>query len=151
MALVPGSRSKFGNWTTVPSLYSWNVAECDVKPQPNQTILQRYIHHFISECVITVGSGSISYCDHIEHLTIRQLYLYGWFPEIQCLSLSSMCNIKWCLLCSSFITLQASDLHLSIQNNPRGYCNLVSDLGFVLQIDRSSFETYLLPTYERFP
>ena len=31
---VPGSRSKFGNWTTLPSLYSWNIAECDVKPQP---------------------------------------------------------------------------------------------------------------------
>ena len=31
---VPGSRSKFGKWTTVPSLYSWNIAECDVKPQP---------------------------------------------------------------------------------------------------------------------
>ena len=31
---VPGSRSKFGNWTTVPSLYSWNIAECDIKPQP---------------------------------------------------------------------------------------------------------------------
>ena len=31
---VPGSRSKFGNLTTVPSLYSWNVAKCDVKPQP---------------------------------------------------------------------------------------------------------------------
>ena len=31
---VPDSRSKFGNWTTVPSLYSRNIAECDVKPQP---------------------------------------------------------------------------------------------------------------------
>ena len=30
---VPGSRTKFGNWTSVPSLYSWNIAECDVKPQ----------------------------------------------------------------------------------------------------------------------
>ena len=30
---VPGSRSKFGNWTSVPSLYSWNIAKCDVKPQ----------------------------------------------------------------------------------------------------------------------
>ena len=33
MAWVPGRRSIFGNWTSVPSLYSWNVAECDVKPQ----------------------------------------------------------------------------------------------------------------------
>ena len=31
---MPGSNSKFSNWTTVPSLYSWNIAECDVKPQP---------------------------------------------------------------------------------------------------------------------
>ena len=30
---VPSSRSKFGNWTSVPSLYNWNIAECDVKPQ----------------------------------------------------------------------------------------------------------------------
>ena len=34
---VPGSRSKFGNWTSVPSLYSWNIAECDVKPQSTTT------------------------------------------------------------------------------------------------------------------
>ena len=33
-SLVPGSRFKFGNWTTVPSLHSWNITECDVKPQP---------------------------------------------------------------------------------------------------------------------
>ena len=33
MAWVPGSRSKFGNWTSVPPLHSWNIAECDVKPQ----------------------------------------------------------------------------------------------------------------------
>ena len=31
---VPGSRSKFENWTTVPSLYSWYRAECNVKSQP---------------------------------------------------------------------------------------------------------------------
>ena len=31
---VPGSRSKFGIWATVPSLYSRNITECDVKPQP---------------------------------------------------------------------------------------------------------------------
>ena len=33
MARVPGSRTKFENWTSVPSLYSWNIAECDVKQQ----------------------------------------------------------------------------------------------------------------------
>ena len=31
---VPSSRSKFGTWTIVPSLYGWNIAECEVKPQP---------------------------------------------------------------------------------------------------------------------
>ena len=31
--LVPGSRSKLGNSTTVPWLYSWKIAECDVEPQ----------------------------------------------------------------------------------------------------------------------
>ena len=41
---VPGSRSKFGNCTTVPSLYSWNIAECDVKPQPtNQPTIMNII------------------------------------------------------------------------------------------------------------
>ena len=33
MAWVPGSRTKFETWTSVPSLYSWNIAECDVKAQ----------------------------------------------------------------------------------------------------------------------
>ena len=40
MAWVPGSRSKFGNWTSVPSLYSWNIAECDVKPQSTTTYIR---------------------------------------------------------------------------------------------------------------
>ena len=35
---VPGSRSKFRNWTTVLSLYSWNIAEYDVKPQPTSHV-----------------------------------------------------------------------------------------------------------------
>ena len=30
---VPGSRSKFGNRTSVLSLYRWNIAECGFKPQ----------------------------------------------------------------------------------------------------------------------
>ena len=30
---VPGSRSKFRKRTSVPSLYSWNIAECGVKQQ----------------------------------------------------------------------------------------------------------------------
>ena len=34
---VPGSRSKFENWTTVQSLYSWYNAECGVKPQPTNS------------------------------------------------------------------------------------------------------------------
>ena len=37
MAWVPGSRSKVGNCTSVPSLYSWNIAECDVNPQSTTT------------------------------------------------------------------------------------------------------------------
>ena len=45
---VPGNRSKFGNWTTVPSLYSWNIAECDVKPQPiNQQPFFGAMLHFL--------------------------------------------------------------------------------------------------------
>ena len=44
---VPGSRSKFENRTAVPSLYSWNIGECDVKPQqtkPNRmSIIYRHI------------------------------------------------------------------------------------------------------------
>ena len=35
---VPGSRSKFGNWTTVPSFYSWNITEWDDKPQPTNKL-----------------------------------------------------------------------------------------------------------------
>ena len=29
----PAAGQNLENWTTVPSLYSWNIAECDVKPQ----------------------------------------------------------------------------------------------------------------------
>ena len=36
--IVPGSRSKFGIWTTVLSLYSCNIAKCDVKPQPTNQL-----------------------------------------------------------------------------------------------------------------
>ena len=32
------SRSRFENWTTVLSLYSWNITECDVKPQPTNQL-----------------------------------------------------------------------------------------------------------------
>ena len=39
MAWVPSSMSEFGNWTTVPSLYSWNVAECVLKLQLTKPIL----------------------------------------------------------------------------------------------------------------
>ena len=49
MAWVPGSRSKFGNWTSVPSLYSWNIAECDVKPQSTTTTTLKMILIF-SKC-----------------------------------------------------------------------------------------------------
>ena len=31
MAIVPGSRSKFGNWKTVPSLYNLDIPEYDAK------------------------------------------------------------------------------------------------------------------------
>ena len=30
----PAADPNLENWTTVPSLYSVNIAECDVKPQP---------------------------------------------------------------------------------------------------------------------
>ena len=36
---VPGSRSEFGNWTTVSSLYRWNIAKCDLKPQLTNQLL----------------------------------------------------------------------------------------------------------------
>ena len=41
---VPGSRSKFGNWTTVLSLYSWNIAECDIKQQPTNHLFKMVPH-----------------------------------------------------------------------------------------------------------
>ena len=56
---VPGSRSKFGNWTTVPSPYSWNIAECDVKPQPTNDLvalsLTFMLKRAIFDFVATVG------------------------------------------------------------------------------------------------
>ena len=45
---VPDSRSKFRNLTYVLSLYSWNIAECDVKPQSTTTSSIRW-HAFFSQ------------------------------------------------------------------------------------------------------
>ena len=53
---VPSSRSKFGNWTTVPSLYSWNIAECDVKPQPTKPNSSGYQNFKLSRHTILVGT-----------------------------------------------------------------------------------------------
>ena len=52
---VPGSRSKFGNWTIVPSLYSWKITECDIKPQPTNQSTKfggrvLYWNHYPSIC-----------------------------------------------------------------------------------------------------
>ena len=49
---VPGSRSKFENWTSVPSLYSWNIAECDVKPQSTTTTTKRGLFSKSDICVL---------------------------------------------------------------------------------------------------
>ena len=53
---VPGSRSKFGNWTTVPSLYSWNIAECDVKLQPTNQhrIMNRNWRTIMKICIVQI-------------------------------------------------------------------------------------------------
>ena len=44
----PAAGPKFGNWTSVMSLYSWNIAECDVKPQSTTTTILRTLFLFIS-------------------------------------------------------------------------------------------------------
>ena len=61
---MPGSRSKFGNWTTLPSLYSWNITECDVKPQPTS---QRRL------CVVFQIATTI-----IPVLFVSTVVLYCW-------------------------------------------------------------------------
>ena len=53
---VPGSRSKFGNWTTVPSLYSWNIA--DVTWNHNRPTNQ----HCITLCKVTTNCVATELC-----------------------------------------------------------------------------------------
>ena len=45
---VPGIRSKFGNWTIVPSENSCNITECDNKPQSTNCI-QVFVHGIVTE------------------------------------------------------------------------------------------------------
>ena len=82
---VPGSRSKFENWTTVPSLYSWNIAECNVKPQPtnhrvtcackilacqsfNYQLVTRAAHKF-STCAHQLFNLRVQYCNLCSQVT----------------------------------------------------------------------------------
>ena len=62
---VPGSRSKCVNWTSVPSLYSWNIAECDVKPQSSTT-------------TTTSSSNFVYYATMFPTRKQSYLHLYHW-------------------------------------------------------------------------
>ena len=60
--LVPGNMSKFGNWTTVPSLYSWNIAECNVKPlQPSNNLCVQDANSCVQVLIILWTPHSYSY------------------------------------------------------------------------------------------
>ena len=72
MAWVPGSRSKFGNWTSVPSLYSWNIAECDVKPQSTNQQLQNFKHvsFLLHGCCGNGKVGPVNKVNHTSWVTV---------------------------------------------------------------------------------
>ena len=58
MAWVPSSRSKFVNWTIVPSLYSWKIAECDInynKPNHIQSAFEKYVPLLIQLFIVEVS------------------------------------------------------------------------------------------------
>ena len=73
MAWVPGSRSKFGNWTSVPSLYSWNIAECDVKQQ---------------------STTNIMVCQHNENLLHLYIFMTGWHNK----KAKRQNTLLWCVV-----------------------------------------------------
>ena len=86
--LVPGSRSKFGNWTTVPSLYSWNITECDVKPQPT------------NQC----SSGTINWPGSLRHLASE----FSW--RLLRIKLSLLRFLLILLYVHQFITLNDNNI-----------------------------------------
>ena len=72
---VPGSRSKFGNWTTVPSLYSWNIAECDIKPQPtNQpTVIFHELRPLTDCCSMAYNRVSLLYFITLSNFSLARV------------------------------------------------------------------------------
>ena len=77
---MPGSRSKFGNWTTVPSLYSWNIAECDVKPQPTNNVTSCLDFHFFQYIKkIKVHVIKLFFCSHSSWVFLCKANLKNMF------------------------------------------------------------------------
>ena len=71
---VLGSRSKFRNWTTVPSLYIWNIAENDVKPQ--QTKIREVPMEHLKRCTPVTQPCRIWYLIHaLSNYTMFPLVL----------------------------------------------------------------------------
>ena len=46
----PAAGQNLENWTSVPLLYSWNIAECDVKPHSTTTSWYNSAQHTKTEC-----------------------------------------------------------------------------------------------------
>ena len=84
---MPGSRSKFGNWTTVPSLYSWNIAECDVQPQPTNQAYNFVLLYYRSK----VSSICLNFCGSYASFELRILEIHS-FPHF---SLTCFDILSW--------------------------------------------------------
>ena len=135
MAWVPGSRSKFGNWTSVPSLYSWNIAEYDVKPQSTTTtttttwkykILRQNLHNKRNEfkhnaiCDTTRTRNSIWHDEFMSVIELNLLCLQQMLKPNPILILST------CVFYCPSENYSSSAWHSAKEDG--NYCSRVYDL-----------------------
>ena len=106
---MPGSRSKFGNWTTVPSLYSWNIAECDVKPQATNQAYNFVLLYYRSK----VSSICLNFCGSYACFELRILGIHS-FPHF---SLTCFDILSWHFAYDFFLLYYRSSV--SVVNLPQ--------------------------------
>ena len=133
---VPSSRSKFGNWTFIPSLYSWNIPECDVKPQTTnkgqfETIMTRFRHAYMlstwfSEAISENRSSGTTLliiiisliCKHFRSCTIITNKRTGGIPCILHINMSHINFSCSQTVCSCLINA-CLERRLKFQNEVR--------------------------------
>ena len=69
--------SKFGNWTSFPSLCSWNIAECDVKPQSTTTKIQLDVNYDFF--LLSIQIRSTFWIHFIKNWEKKDIHIYDFY------------------------------------------------------------------------